>query len=332
MKKWLVMAERLITLFTIKDSFESSREEFEIFTGNKLSTPNIQNHVEEIGEMLSSKTKEESKIYEDVKIPSNGVIDIKDFNNNRKNKELIYVGVDGTGVPTRSGNTSEAKVGIIFKEESKWKTGKKRNQIVEKKYVATLEDVNGFIPLLFKSYIDITGGSDNYIVGCLGDGAAWIWKRFSDIFPNRIEILDFYHVSEYIWDVSKSNFNNQIEVKKWAESQLMLIKESKLNLVVDELNFMIKTTDNLLAQENIKKALSYFDSHKNRMDYKSYLDAGLVIGSGVVESSNKVVVTKRLKQGGMHWSIAGAESIIFLRALYCSSGNEWNSFWEKKCA
>ena len=68
------------------------------------------------------------------------------------------------------------------------------------------------------------------------------------------------------------------------------------------------------------------------MDYKSYLEAGLVIGSGVIESSNKLVVTKRLKQGGMHWSIAGAESIIFLRALYCSSGNEWNSFWEKKCA
>ena len=120
MNKWLVMAERLITLFCIKDSFESSRDEFEIFTGNKLSTPNIQNHVEEIGEILSIETKKASKIYEDIKLPSNGVIDIKDFNKARKNKELIYVGVDGTGVPTRSGNTSEAKVGVIFKEESKW--------------------------------------------------------------------------------------------------------------------------------------------------------------------------------------------------------------------
>jgi hypothetical protein len=326
------MAERLITLFSIKDSFESSMQEFEIFTGNKLSIPNIQNHVEELGEEISIKAKSESKMYEDIKLPSNGIIDIKDLIKNRVNKEIIYVGVDGTGVPTRAGKTREAKVGIIFKEESKWKLGKKRNQIVDKKYVATLEDVDGFIPLLFKSYVDITEGSDNYVVACLGDGAYWIWKRFSEIFPNRIEILDFYHVSEYIWDVSKSNFTNDNEIKEWSEIQLNKLKESKLNLVVDELTFMLKITDNLLAQEHIKKALSYFDSHKNRMDYKSYLEAGLVIGSGVIESSNKLVVTKRLKQGGMHWSIAGAESIIFLRALYCSSGNEWNSFWEKKCA
>mgnify|MGYP001571551070 CR=1 FL=1 len=326
------MAERLITLFSIKDSFESSMQEFEIFTGNKLSIPNIQNHVEELGEEISIKAKSESKMYEDIKLPSNGIIDIKDLIKNRVNKEIIYVGVDGTGVPTRAVKTREAKVGIIFKEESKWKLGKKRNQIVDKKYVATLEDVDGFIPLLFKSYVDITEGSDNYVVACLGDGAYWIWKRFSEIFPNRIEILDFYHVSEYIWDVSKSNFTNDNEIKEWSEIQLNKLKESKLNLVVDELTFMLKITDNLLAQEHIKKALSYFDSHKNRIDYKSYLEAGLVIGSGVIESSNKLVVTKRLKQGGMHWSIAGAESIIFLRALYCSSGNEWNSFWEKKCA
>jgi hypothetical protein len=326
------MGERLITLFSIKDSFESSMKEFEVFTGNKLSTPSIQNHVEELGKELSNKLKFESKVYEDVKLPSNGITNIKDFTKNRLNKEIIYVGVDGTGVPTRAGKTREAKVGIIFKEESKWKVGKKRNQIVDKKYVATLEDVDGFIPLLFKSYIDMTEGSDNYVVACLGDGAYWIWKRFSEMFPNRIEILDFYHVSEYIWDVSKSTFSNEIEIKEWAETQLKQLKESNLNLVVNELNFMLKTTDNLLAQDYIKKALSYFDSHKNRMDYKSYLQAGLVIGSGVIESSNKLVVTKRLKQGGMHWSIDGAESIIFLRALYCSSGNQWNDFWEEKCA
>ena len=115
-----------------------------------------------------------------------------------------------------------------------------------------------------------------------------------------------------------------------AEKHIDLLKDSKLDLVIDELNFMLKI--NPLDKESIKKALSYFNSHKERMDYKSYLQAGLVIGSGVVESSNKVVVTKRLKQGGMHWSLKGAESIIALRALYCSSGNSWSQFWITKIA
>ena len=38
-------------------------------------------------------------------------------------------------------------------------------------------------------------------------------------------------------------------------------------------------------------------------DYQRYLKNGLMIGSGVVESSNRRVVTQRLKQAGMHWSI-----------------------------
>lgn len=127
------MAERLVTILSIKDSFESSRQEFEIFTGNKLSTPNIQNHVEEIGKTLSIKTKIESKVYEDIKLPPKKEINMKDYVKKGIKKEIIYVGMDGTGVPTRSGKTREAKVGVIFKEESKWRLGKKRNQIVDKK-------------------------------------------------------------------------------------------------------------------------------------------------------------------------------------------------------
>ena len=106
------------------------------------------------------------------------------------------------------------------------------------------------------------------------------------------------------WEIKDASLKIVFIEKK---KKMYFLKESNLNLVVEELTFMLKTTDNLSAQDFIKRALSYFDSHKNRMDYKSYLNAGLVIGSGVIESSNKLVVTKRLKQGGMHWSISGAE-------------------------
>ncbi|AUB43610.1 Transposase (plasmid) [Nostoc flagelliforme CCNUN1] len=57
----------------------------------------------------------------------------------------------------------------------------------------------------------------------------------------------------------------------------------------------------------------YLTNNQSRIDYRSYLKAGLMIGSGVVESSNRRVVTQRLKQAGMHWSFFGAEGVMAIR-------------------
>lgn len=55
-----------------------------------------------------------------------------------------------------------------------------------------------------------------------------------------------------------------------------------------------------------------------------------MIGSGVVESSNRRIVTQRLKQAGMHWSLKGAEGVMALRAAYLSNSNRWSSFWKAR--
>jgi hypothetical protein len=55
-----------------------------------------------------------------------------------------------------------------------------------------------------------------------------------------------------------------------------------------------------------------------------------MIGSGVVESSNRRIVTQRLKQAGMHWSTSGAEGVMALRAAYLSNSIRWSSFWKER--
>jgi hypothetical protein len=41
------------------------------------------------------------------------------------------------------------------------------------------------------------------------------------------------------------------------------------------------------------------------MRYKEFRDKGYFIGSGSIESANKYLVLKRLKQSGMKWCIEG---------------------------
>ena len=260
---------------------------------------------------------------------SKSILTIEKVIKERGSREIIYVGVDGTGVPMRDGGTKEAKVGVIFKESDIWTTSKKRNEIVEKSYISTLGDVEQFMPLLFNEYekLDV---KKEFTVVCLGDGAKWIWKRYADIFPERIEILDFYHVSEYIWDIGREHFTSETEKELWVNKQLDDLKASKISFVIEELEFLSKITDKPKTKESLENTIKYIKNNESRMDYKNYISAGLMIGSGVVESSNRVVVTKRLKQGGMHWSKKGAEAIITLRALYTSQNTKWNDYWNKK--
>ncbi|MEK7351478.1 MAG: ISKra4 family transposase [Nitrospirota bacterium] len=327
----LSLAEELSTIFSIQEVYENSRKQFEKFTGNKLSNPTLQNQTEKLGIEISEQIKQKAILSQLIKLPTQGGV-LSDYVKNKKAAEVIYVGMDGTGVPMRSGGTKEAKVAIVFKEEDKWKLTEKRNVIVKRQYVATLDDVDGFAPLVWSAYLEVAKDK-NYQVVCLGDGAPWIWKRFAEMFPERIEILDFYHVSEYIWDVAKICFAEEaILCKEWAEEQLDRLKKSELKLVFEELEFLNKIHKEREMLDKITTLKNYLEKNKTRIDYKAYLETGLMIGSGVVESSNKVVVTKRMKQGGMHWSENGAQAVMSIRSLYCSSDTQWQQFWDLRAS
>ncbi|MFM9785993.1 ISKra4 family transposase, partial [Streptomyces scabiei] len=64
---------------------------------------------------------------------------------------------------------------------------------------------------------------------------------------------------------------------------------------------------------------AYFADNAERMRYKTYLQRGYQIVSGVVEATCKHVVHQRLDQAGMHWRAATAEAIVALRANQLST-------------
>jgi len=73
-----------------------------------------------------------------------------------------------------------------------------------------------------------------------------------------------------------------------------------------------------------REGLTFFTQDKPdpRMRYRWFRSRGLFAGSGVVEASCKTIVGQRLKQAGMHWTVAGADAIIALRCTEASSQRE----------
>jgi len=71
------------------------------------------------------------------------------------------------------------------------------------------------------------------------------------------------------------------------------------------------------ATEEARKVLAtergYFRNNAARMQYPTYRELSLPIGSGAVESAAKHLVQQRMKRAGMRWSDLGARAILHLR-------------------
>jgi hypothetical protein len=63
------------------------------------------------------------------------------------------------------------------------------------------------------------------------------------------------------------------------------------------------------------------------MQYPVYREQGWPIGSGMVESANKVVVQARLKGAGMHWEPGHVNPMLTLRTAVCNE--RWQEVWHE---
>ena len=66
-------------------------------------------------------------------------------------------------------------------------------------------------------------------------------------------------------------------------------------------------------QQVLNTERGYFRATAERMQYPTYREQGLPIGSGAVESAANHLVQQRMKRAGMRWSELGARAILHLR-------------------
>jgi hypothetical protein len=75
----------------------------------------------------------------------------------------------------------------------------------------------------------------------------------------------------------------------------------------------------------LRENLAYLEKRVRQMNYPHFQQQGWPIGSGMVESGNKLVVEARLKGAGMHWHRTNVNPMLGLRNIICS--DRWSSEW-----
>lgn len=230
----------------------------------------------------------------------------------------MYLEIDGSAVNTRIKNDDgstwrENKLAIIFNSNNvvtrKSKNGEIYRRILKREYISFIGSAVDFKKHVLRGAVS-NGYPDVGRLVILSDGAEWIYKITDELFgldsSNVIHILDYFHLSENVYDYARAKFNN-VEEKyiPWAKRINEMLKDGKWQDVLTELdeNEKYKNTVNLYH---------YISSHSNNINYPEYIKMGLFIGSGAIESANKKIVQARLKQAGMRWSIDAAQNMVTL--------------------
>lgn len=280
--------------------FEDGEKLFLEMMGISVSGKQIQRVSEYYGQRLEE--KEAACIEEGAPAPLVG-----------NGKDTTYIMPDGSMVFTRENGWQEIKVARIFAENDCVAIQKNRREITENLFVCHLGGLQGFL-MKMEHYTD-----DYKKKVCIADGAKWIWNWANGTYPEMIQILDFFHALEKLGTFASKQFVDESKKRQWMSGQ----KERLLNNGVDEvLEILMQSKGRNKEVEKLRiDVIRYYQNNKSRMQYKTYKEAGYLIGSGPIESAHRNVVQQRLKLSGQRWSEKGAQQIVNLRANQKS--NRW---------
>jgi len=236
-----------------------------------------------------------------------------------KKDEVLYTQADGSMLLTREQGWKEVKVGRFFKSSDCIHADGKAGWISNSQYVAHLGNNKDFTKQM-DDLIESHGRLGERLI-FISDGAVWIKNWIADAFPDAVSILDYYHACEHLHSFSNQYFTDKEKEKNWVTEQKELLLESNVLIVIKNIEKL--AGKNKEAQELI----AYYESNKERMDYKRYRQIGCgIIGSGAIESAHRTVVQKRMKQSGQRWSIQGAQNMLNLRVI--NKNHQWNKIIE----
>ena len=104
----------------------------------------------------------------------------------------------------------------------------------------------------------------------------------------------------------------------------MLLLNVKADAVMNNITQLKVNSPKVRSQRKI--LLAYYGTHRNRMNYKTYRDNNLMIGSGPIEAAHRNVIQQRMKLSGQRWTMKGAQQMANLRVAHKS--NQWNKIVE----
>jgi len=304
-------AQEAVALVCSEVPFEAGRELLERLTGIEISNSHAQTITCRHGEELEQRAEAErdALFAGELEMLAEG------------RPDRLYVALDGLKMPFTD-DWHEVKIGAVY-DVTVGEDGMDQPRRVS--YASgAWEGPEAFGRRLYQeaAHRGIEWATEQV---ALGDGAQWIWNLVDEHLPRAVQILDFYHASERLYEVGRAVYGEGTKcAREWAEANRERLWEGRLADVLRSLRSLKPETEE--GREAVRRAIGYYQQNRKRMDYPAYRARGYHVGSGVVEAACKTVAAARCKRSGMRWSRTGAQSVLSLRTQRLNG--RWDSYWQ----
>ncbi len=284
--------EKQLVLLSVRLPYEEARKVYEELTGQSAGRMTAHRSVQRLGQVLRKNKKA---------IPMQQAA-----------KDSTHITGDGAMIHFRDEGWKEVKVGGCYKVDEE----RRAREIV---YTATVKSREQFGEQLYALSGNLEMAQTQKLA-FIADGAEWLTEIQKLHFPGSTRIVDFWHVTEYVWDVAGCFYGEgTLRGRKWAETKIKLLMQGRWNAILKSLAHLHPKNNE--QQETLEKTKTYFQNQGIYMNYPRYKRLGFHIGSGVAEGACKHVLQARFKQAGMRWSKEGAENLLQLRVSYLNQGS-----------
>jgi hypothetical protein len=251
--------------------------------------------------------------------------------------------IDGTGLPMvpsetagrvgkqpdGSSKTKEAKIGRFVTHTGYDKDGHPVLDPGSTSYVATFDAVGAFTIDIAAEAVrrDFAHAPRTCVIA---DGATWIWKLVDGLWPNASQIVDYYHAAEHVHDLGeqlKPYLPDGVDPARFTTGLKDHLYAGRIQDLADQARSV--SLPDQATSGKVATAIGYFTKNWFRMQYATFREQGLLIGSGAVEAACKSLAEARAAQSGMRWTIRGADPVLALRALHRSTDNPTSPRYEQ---
>jgi hypothetical protein len=217
------------------------------------------------------------------------------------------VSMDGGMVHIRGEGWKEMKVGTVFDIEMRLERDPQTHELVQRPhsahsaYTAVLGSADEFAPALWALAWrhGVPTAADSSVTA---DGASWIWRLVADLFPDSVQVVDWYHACEHLASAARACYpGNEAAAQRWYRKRCKDLYKGEIHKITLR-----------LEKAGLADHARYFHTHKRRMQYQTCVEEGYPVGSGTVESAIKQY-KHRLTGPGMRWSRPGAEQMLVIR-------------------
>ena len=309
----------LLGILGVETSFEEASRLAERFLLFRVSDNTVRKHSEGYGQAQGQRETEWKRTAEDAK-----ELEVREPTL-KKHAGRIYASMDGAHVPLH-GEWRELKTLCWYEVEALQpshpqnhhgaRVGEQSHlQARNMKYYCDIQEAEQFGRLLWASGIQHQVDAYEEIV-FVSDGAVWIWNLVQKYFPNAVQIVDWFHASEYLTPIAEAAFGpNTPQAHEWLTQTRTELWEGRIQDVIQSCRSLWSHAP---ARPWIEKAIGYYDHNEKRMDYARFRQLGYLIGSGTIESACKQIAAIRLKRSGARWTLPGVIATAKARAAWLS--------------